>query len=152
MSDNSFENLSENPYQAPLSHDPVKPTLPPGEKRRHGCVTAWLVLNAISVVVSWISIAAIKGAGLQVPTTIEMTPLYLIYAGISGILMWVCVVGLWKFKRWAFYGWVALFVAGAIGNLVMGLAWSGIFGSAIGLALLYGILQLGKPSTWSQLE
>lgn len=144
--------MSVNPYQSPAELASDNVVLPDGIKRRHGCVTAWLIFNGVSVGLSWASLVAIKALDLRVPQVFELTPLYLAYVVASGILMWVFIVALWKFKLWGFYGWIGMFVIGAIGNLVMGLEWTTVLASLIGVAILYGILQLGRPSTWSQLE
>jgi hypothetical protein len=71
----------------------------------------------------------------------------------GGVFNLVCAIALFKWKKWGFWGFslsacVVLFV-----NLAIGLSPAQAFGGLVGVAILYGVLQIGKTDKgWPQLE
>lgn len=123
----------------------------PDRKERHGCLTAWLVLvilaNGFTALATPLSVASIQEALPDFPAWI-VWPI----AGLA-LLNILFAVALFNWKRWGFYGFVATSLAACALNLYAGL---GIFDSVrglIGIAVLYGVLQIGgKKSGWAQLD
>jgi hypothetical protein len=61
----------------------------------------------------------------------------------SGIINVISAVALLGWKRWRFWLFVAPAVGGTAVNVAIGLP-QGIFGAVFGIALLYGVLHIGK--------
>jgi hypothetical protein len=71
----------------------------------------------------------------------------------AGLVNVLCAVALLRWKKWGFWGFVASAVAIFIVNLSIGLGPSSVLGGAVGVAVLYGVLQIGKENKgWPQLE
>ena len=121
-------------------------------KKRHGCLTAWLVLMVIADV-----FAAIAGFAMSAfaPAAVAKTgpPWAMPAMGVLCLLQLVCVIGLFMWKKWGFYGLVVLGVASAVINSIEGRWVSGVVGAIVGLAILYLVLQIGKDDKgWPQLD
>jgi hypothetical protein len=131
---------------AALMGDPMFQT-----KQRHGCLTARLVVIVIAnVLVGLAYLAArgtIAGALPNVPRGI-----FLLLSAVSFVNV-VFAIALFQWKRWGFYGFVATSLLALVINLAAGL---GVVRSLIGLlgvAILYGVLQIGGARKgWTQLE
>ena len=127
----------------PLSSSPTPP--------RHGCVTAWLifmiVVNALTAIGTPFTINGMQRAGLQ-----PSVPLVgvLVVCALANI---VFAVALLRFMKWGFYGFVATSIVALIVNLVIGLGiGSSLFG-LIGIAILYGVLNIGQTNkAWPRLK
>jgi hypothetical protein len=122
-----------------------------GDKKRHGCLTAYLVFmivaNAAVTAVYTVNGDAIRQ---QVP---QMPSWALPVLSVFGVINLVCSVGLWKFKLWGFFGFVvsAIVVAGI--NVGIGLGIGSAMGGLIGVAILYGVLHIGSDNKgWPQLD
>jgi hypothetical protein len=122
------------------------------EMKRHGCLTAWLVLMII----------ANSGAALM----------YLMWSdtirtGLSNVSGWVypvmmivfclfnivCIIALFQRKRWGFWGYCGSSAVTFVVNLSVGLAIVTAITGIIGVLLLYGALNIGKENKgWLQLE
>jgi hypothetical protein len=121
----------------------------PIPKERHGCLTAWLIMMIIAnSVVSLIYVANLFGAGNTLNLSV-WTLLILIILSLCGVL---CAIFLFRWKKLGFWGYCVMAVLGVIVNLSIGLGIQS-FSGLIGLALLYGVLQIGKQNKgWPQLE
>jgi hypothetical protein len=65
----------------------------------------------------------------------------------------VCAIALFQWKKWGFWGFCVSSVVALIVNLVIGLGIGSALGGIIGLALTYGVLQIGKENKgWPQLD
>jgi hypothetical protein len=72
---------------------------------------------------------------------------------VAGIVNVVCAVALLRWKKWGFWGFIASSIAVLVVNLSVGLGVASVFGGVVGIAVLYGVLQIGKEKNgWSQLE
>jgi hypothetical protein len=113
------------------------------EKKRHGCLTAWLIFIIIGVILV-IIYNFIYFADYE---TWEFAVIIAI-----GILQIICVIAIFKWKKWGFWGICTLAVITVIINLLSGVgpySFAGLFG----IALLYGVLQIGGENKgWKQLE
>jgi hypothetical protein len=75
------------------------------------------------------------------------------FLAVGGLVNVLCAVALLRWKKWGFWGFIASAIAVLVVNLSIGLGPSSIFGGVVGIALLYGVLHIGKEKKgWSQLE
>jgi hypothetical protein len=66
-----------------------------------------------------------------------------------------CAISLWRWKKWGFYVLVATALAGVAINLSIGVTVLRALFGLTGLAILFGVLQLGDGKDkkgWTQLE
>lgn len=125
-------------------------TLP---KQRHGCLTAWLIFmmigNCLNSVMSFI-----LDPSFFKPQGIEITKEELIIGGVLSIFSLAFAIGLWFWKKWAFYGLALSSALMFFTNLNRGMDIMTASLSFIGLLLLYTILQIKREDTsgWDQLE
>ena len=119
------------------------------EKKRHGCLTACLILMILGSVLT--VLGNLSAAILDAPIQIAPSWVYLTMA-IGGILNMVSLVAVFKWHKWGFWLFTitALFVFCI--NLYSG---AGIVPSLIGLtgvAFILGALFVGDKNGWSQLD
>lgn len=134
-----------NPSNPATSNQPTSP------KQRHGCLTAYLVLMLLANSgTALVYLVASESVRQGVPNMPDWAFPVLI---AGSLLNFACAIALFKWKRWGFWGFVVT-AAIAFGiNLSIGLGIGSALGGLVGVAILYGVLQLGKEkSGWSQLE
>ena len=125
-----------------VSHQEPKESWMSGKKRRHGCLTAYLIFAIIvnSAVALWYLFEGLVEYGIGA--------IFIILT----IFNIVCVIALFKWKKWGFWGVVGLTVAGLFLNLYIGLGPESLLG-LIGVGVLYGVLHIGKENKgWPQLD
>lgn len=124
-----------------------------GEKRRHGCVTAWLLLMILAN--SLLSLVYLFAGDTVVQDLPVAVPLAKIYSlGILGVVNVVSATMLFTWKKIGFFGFIVSGIAGIMVNISIGLGvFQSVFG-LIGIAVLYGILQIKQNgvSAWDNLE
>ena len=121
------------------------------QKKRHGCLTAYLVLILlvfVSVIVYYTADANILKTTLRLPGWTIPAELVL------STLEIICVIALLMWKKWGFWGYCGLAAAVLIVNIISG---ANIYLSVTGLtgiAITYGMLNIGDKSDkgWPQLE
>ncbi len=123
----------------------------PEPKKRHGCLTAWLILmlvvNSITALVYLFMGGSIResyphASSWTIPTLI-----------VLGLFNLSCAVALFQWKKWGFWGICASSVIAFIVNLSAGVGIGSSLLGFVGVALLYGVLQIGKENKgWTQLE
>ncbi len=122
-------------------------------KKRHGCLTAWLVLmtilNSLAAIVylfagDWIS--------KNLPEGIS-TPLLILLA-LLGVANVIFSVLLFQWKKWGFWGFIITSIGALIVNLSIGSGIGKSLFGLVGISILYGILQIKKDnvSAWKNLE
>jgi hypothetical protein len=120
-------------------------------KRRHGCLTAVLVI--IIIFSTAVIIGYLTGMGVfELPGS---PPGWAIPALIILLILQIaCVTAILRWKKWGFWGYCAVNMAGLIVDVLMGVSLLGPFLSVtFGIAILYGVLQLGgEDKGWTQLE
>jgi len=121
------------------------------DKHRHGCLLAFLILMII--VNTLVALMYLLGGGMIRQSLPNMPDWALPVLGLLCIVNLACAIALLKWKKWGFYGLVGTSAAAVAINLVIGM---GIIQSVLGLAgiaILYGVLQIGKENKgWTQLE
>jgi mannose/fructose/N-acetylgalactosamine-specific phosphotransferase system component IIC len=110
-------------------------------KKRHGCLAAYLwvmiVLNSIVAIFYLFGSAAIREISRSIPDWA------LPVLAIGAILNVVFAIALYQWKMWGFLGFVATSVLVVVVNLMIGI---GVIQALLGLggvAVLYGVLQIG---------
>ena len=120
-------------------------------KSRLGCLTAWLLLmitaNSASALMCLLGSDAIRQS---LPNMPDWTFPVLIVFSVFNL---ACAIALFQWKKWGFWGFcISSFVALVV-NLSIGLGIGPSLGGFIGVAILYGVLQIGKEDKgWSQLD
>jgi hypothetical protein len=72
---------------------------------------------------------------------------------ILGIFNIACAIALWNWKKWGFYGFIASSVASFIINVASGQNIISSLVGLLGIAILYGILNIGgEKQAWTRLE
>jgi hypothetical protein len=120
------------------------------QKKRHGCLTAWLVfmiiVNSATSLFYLLSSASIKLAFPNAPSW--AFPVIV----IAGLVNLACAVALLRWKKWGFWGLCVSSIVVFITNYSIGTGGAAILG-LIGPALLYGVLQIGQEDKgWPQLD
>jgi hypothetical protein len=119
------------------------------EKQRHGCLTAWLLFAiAANTLIALYYVAALLGAQLRV--AVPLWALLLLTA--VGAMNIVCLVAIFRWKKWGFWG-LLLIALGVFGlNLSLGLnPVTAVLGLA-GPAVMFGALNIGGSNKgWTQL-
>ncbi len=122
-------------------------------KQRHGCVTAWLILmiilNSLTAIVYLFASDMITK---NLPGNVSSTMIFLL--GIIGIGNTIFSVLLFQWKKIGFWGFAVTSIATLTINLSIGISVvQSVFG-LVGVAVLYGVLQIRKDnvSAWDNLE
>lgn len=126
---------------------------PNREKQRHGCVTAWLIF--VIIVNSLVSILYLfAGEFIAKNSEVFISETTILLLGLLGLANVVCAILLFSWKKIGFWGFLITSVAALAINLNLGLSSGQTFGGLIGIAILYGILQIKKNdvSTWESLD
>jgi hypothetical protein len=122
-------------------------------KERHGCVTSWLVFMIVAnSLIGLVYMIVPESIAEQVPGKI---PFYIFsILGLIGIANVVFSVALFKWKLWGFYGFIVTSLASFIINLLIGIDVVQSVLGLVGIAFLYGVLQIKKNniSAWNYLE
>ena len=121
-------------------------------KQRHGCVTAWLIIMIILnsfIAIMYLLFGHVIAQNL--PHDVS-TPLIMLL-GLAGLGNVVFAVMLLKWKKLGFYGFVVSSLIIFIINLSIGLGILQSLLGLIGIAVLYGVLQIkgGDRAAWNNL-
>ena len=121
------------------------------KKNRHGILTAWLVLmiigNANSALENFLYMVGSEDISLGLPMWMFLTLVAL------AIFNLICTIELFLWKKWAFWGLVGSSIIIVFINLSVGLGIGLSLSGLVGIALLYGMLQIGDENKgWPQLE
>jgi hypothetical protein len=117
---------------------------------RHGCLTTYLVF--VIIVNSAMALLYVFGSE-WLRRNGPKTPDWAFWAlAVAGVVNVISAVALLRWKRWGFWLFVVSAVAGLAVNLSIGL-YQGIFGAVFGIAVLYGVLHIGKErKAWPRLQ
>jgi hypothetical protein len=124
---------------------------PDMQKQRHGCLTAWLIvaiiLNSIVALVYLFGSSAVA-SGIQT----SRGWLIPVLAALAAVNV-ACAVAIFLWKKWGFYGFAATSAVAFVVNLALGINFVQALFGLIGLAILYGVLQIGSANKgWPQLD
>ena len=77
----------------------------------------------------------------------------LIVLGVVAVFNLVCAIALFNWKKWGFWGFIISSIVTLVINLNIGLGVAQSLSGLIGVAVLYGVLQIGKENKgWPQLD
>ncbi len=106
-----------------------------------------IVVNALTAIGTPLSLAQLRAAGVQVSL---LGIAVIVLCAVANI---VFALALLRFMKWGFYGFVVTSVVALVVNMSMGL---GLFRSLLGLvgiAILYGVLNIGQTNkAWPRLK
>ncbi len=122
----------------------------PSQKQRHGCLTAYLILMLLanSGLMVVYSMAALSGQG---PANIPEWAFPVL--AVAGLLNVIFSIALFRWKKWGFWGYVVLSLLVLGINLKIGLGIGPSVTGLTGIAILFGVLQIGNDkSGWKQLD
>ena len=120
-------------------------------KQRHFLLTAWLVFmivaNGATAVITPMLVGNIQQA---LPTF----PAWMVWPiTLSAVVNVAFAIALFNWKKWGFFGFLVTSVATFAQNIYVGIGIPRTVLGLMGLAILYGVLQIGgQKSGWSQLE
>ncbi len=120
------------------------------EKQRHGCLTAWLIFmmigNSITALIYLLGSQVIK-------QTLPTIPNWAIpVLGVIAVFNLVCTIALFKWQKWGFWGFLGSTVTTFIINMSIGMGIGQSISGLVGIAILYGVLNIGENKGWSQLK
>ena len=126
------------------------------QKNRHGCLTAWLVFIVITSAVGAVILLSSQSILGEVDSqeALASTPSWVLPISIALLLLnIVFTLALFSWKKWGFWGLLANYTASFVIDMSTGTDIGSALLGLLGLAILYGVLQLGEPkSGWAQLE
>jgi uncharacterized SAM-binding protein YcdF (DUF218 family) len=124
------------------------------QKQRHWCLMAWLILiiigNSAIALMALFSIYSVKKALQDIPSRALITFITVVVLSIFNL---VCATALLKWKKWGFWGLLFSSVVAFVVSISLGNEPSRSLGGFVGIALLYGVLHIGKENKgWPQLD
>jgi hypothetical protein len=73
--------------------------------------------------------------------------------GVIGVFNLVCAIALFAWKKWGFYGFIVSSIFSFAINLTIGIPVVHALMGIVGVAVLYGVLQIGNGDKgWPQLD
>jgi hypothetical protein len=123
-------------------------------KQRHGCLTALLifmmVVNAATALVYLFGKEMLQQGLQNMPAIPDWAFPVLALLGAFNL---VCAIALFSWKKWGFYGFALSSVLAFTINLTIGIPMVQALMGFVGLAILYGVLQIGNGNKgWPQLD
>lgn len=116
------------------------------ERKKGGCLTAFLIFmliaNALGALGYFIGGGAIRQLTPNIPGWAIIT------SGTLSLLNIIFALGIWKFKKWGFYGFGAVSVIAFVVNIISG---TPVYSALIGLVGIVILYFLVRP-IWSQME
>jgi hypothetical protein len=125
-------------------------------KQRHGCLTVWLIFmifgNSLTALIY--SLGVIEEAYREVLQEIPNAPVWLFLSmGVVPLFNIGCVIALFRWKKYGFWGICASMFVASILNLTAGFGGGSFLVGLIPIVVLYGVLQIGqKNKGWPQLD
>jgi hypothetical protein len=120
-------------------------------KKRHGCLTTWLVLTIIFSVI--FTVLLLAGAGVS--KSPRGSPTWAIPALVLLLIFEiVCTLALFSWKKWGFWGFCAVNIIGIVVDIGLGISivWP-LVAVLVSIAMLYGVLNRGQDNKgWPQLD
>lgn len=121
------------------------------QKQRHGCLTAWLVLVIIANAL--VALLYVAGGGVVAASLPSARGWLVPVLAVLALANVAFAIALFLWRRWGFYGFVASSLVGLVVNLAAGINPAQAVFGLVGVAILYGVLQIGSANKgWPQLE
>ena len=120
------------------------------QKQRHGCLTTVLVLMIVTNSATALMYLLGRSAFKQ---SLGMPSWVLVVMGVLASFNLACAIALFKWKKWGFWGFIASCIVALFVNISAGIVLGQSLLGPIGIALLYGVLHIGKENKgWPQLD
>ena len=126
---------------------PPQNTAPPqpSQRKRHGCLTAWLIvmvaLNILGILLVAGIFAAVDAPGWLLGVSIG-----------SGVLALIFIIGVFMWKKWGAIGIIAIYAISIVLNLISG-SYTSIIGNVIGLSVFLAVMNMGGPDkAWNHMD
>ena len=131
----------------------VKPDLKQRNKQRHGCLTAYLIFMIIVNCITSISYLSYFFLSEKIKN-LSGLPIWMVCVMvIVGIFNVSCCIAIFRWRMWGFWGFVCSAAMVFFFNLYMGIGIISSLSGLLGIAFLFGVLQIGQDRKgWSQLE
>ena len=127
-------------------------------RQRHGCLTAWLIFMIIANSVAglanlYFGIHPNVYSDLTAQQGIKpISGLTFIILAILGVFNIICAIALLRWKKWGFYGILGTSVVACIINFSIGINIFSALAGFSGVAILYGVLNIGgENKAWGRL-
>jgi hypothetical protein len=120
-------------------------------KKRHGCLTAYLIFLIVVIAITVIYYIA---DSKSLKSTLKLPGWSLPVSAVLCLLEIVCAIAIFKWKRWGFWGFCVLAMAALIVNISSGLGIATSIIGLVGIAIMYGVLNIGNKENkgWPQLD
>ena len=126
-----------------------KPMVSGEKKKRHGCLTSWLILMLLASALFIILYLARAGYPQYSPDLPAWALPVLITIETIQI---ICTIALFKWKKWGFWGYCIICASAFITNIWLGAVITAI-GTIFDAIILYAVLNIGKKNTgWRNLN
>lgn len=143
-----------DPYQPPqtdVTSNEANPHSSVSQAGRHGCLTAYLILmmvaNAATSVIYLVSKESIQEASPLLPDW--AFPVLIVF----GLFNFACAIAIFRWKKWGFWGFLGSSLSILVVNFSIGVSPGQALSGLVGVAILYGVLQIGgEKKGWSQLH
>ena len=127
-----------------------------GEKKRHGCLTSYLVLLIIGAVFGAMMMLILGSVIKQYygDVTAFSSPLFIVWGIVGEIMQIVGAIALFRWKKWGFYLIALIPIVTIVVYLALGFTLYQTLPALLSIAFLYGVLHIGseKNKAWPQLE
>ena len=121
------------------------------KKQRHGCLAAYLILMIVAN--SLMALIYLLGSGSMREQYPDAPRWGFPVLAVLGIVNVICAIALFSWKELGFFGFLATSLVASIVNFAIGLNIIQALAGLVGLAILYGVLQIGNGNKgWPQLE
>jgi hypothetical protein len=121
------------------------------KKQRHGCLTTYLIFMIIAN-----SATAVLHVLLSddIQQSYPKMPSWGLFAFVFGSLFnLTCAIALLRWKKWGLWGFSISASLVLVLNLMIGVSPVSALGGVLGIAILFGVLQIGKDKKgWPQLD
>ncbi len=108
-------------------------------RQRAGCLSYWLAILMLLNVVGIISYLAGGNSVFYLPPDYPAWAIYLLI--VATVVNAVTAYGVWTWKRWGLYGFVASFLVAMVAHVIIGVnPIAGLF-TILGLFMLYALLR-----------
>lgn len=130
MTEPHLDHNDEKPEWEPFSgfdftEKPKRDFVGAGERKRGGCLTAYLVLAMIGGACSlpgYLFLLADGGSSIEAYNDVSFSSTWLILSFVLSTVALASAVGLWQWKRWGYTGLLATQVANIAFSLTGGFA------------------------------
>lgn len=121
------------------------------KKKRHGFLTFWLGFMVLTNIVT--AASYFFWPEIIQETTPSLSRLKIMVTGFIAVFNVLCAIALFKWKKWGFWGFCCSAILGTVVNFDIMPNVNGILLGVISIAILYGVLHIGKENkAWPQLE